>query len=106
MRRLSLVLLGLLAIVSDAFAGGEFEVPTLRGSDSFAPAAPVRPRWGGAYVGGQLGYGNAGVDFSGTTQPLIAHMLRELALENEVGPSRWQVLGTVHNGGATYGGFV
>ncbi len=100
MRRL-LAALGLIALASDALAA---DLPILR--ENFEPAAPAYVRWGGAYVGGQLGYGVAGVDFSQTTQPLVAHMLRELALENVVHPSAWQVLGSAQNGNASYGGFI
>jgi opacity protein-like surface antigen len=105
MRRL-LILLGLLVPMSDASAG-EFELPTLRGSQDFAPPPVVRTQgWGGVYVGGQIGYGNANVDFATSTQTLVAHMLRELALEDQVQPSNWQVLGRVQNGSMNYGGFV
>ena len=109
MRRL-LVVLGLLASMSDAFAGGEFE--TLRGSAEVvvpvAPAPPVAtiPRWGGFYLGGQIGYSQASVDFQGATESLVAHMLRELALQNEVAPSTWDVLGKANTGRMSYGGFI
>ena len=52
MRRL-LVVLGLLASISGT-AAQEFEIPTLRGTDSFVPDAPgplYRPRWSGFYIG-------------------------------------------------------
>jgi outer membrane immunogenic protein len=105
MRRL-LVALGLVASVSSASAQ-VYELPTLRGSDSFVPAATACcPRWGGFYAGIQLGYGVASMDFTTSTQELIAHSLRELALQNEVQPSTWQVLGKADTRGASYGGFV
>jgi hypothetical protein len=84
-------------------------VPTLRGTDSFVPDAPgpyYRPRWSGFYAGGQVGGGVASMDFSGTTRPLVAHELRELALENQQHPSLWQVLGRSNTSAGSYGAFV
>lgn len=99
-----LVAFGLIAPIGGAFAQ-EYELPTLRGSDSFLPAAGnCCPQWGGFYAGGQLGYGFASVDFAQSTQPLIAHMLRELALLNVV--SSWEVLGNATARGSSYGGFI
>ena len=69
------VVLCLAGFVSQATAG-EFELPTLRGSSPFIPAAPKYMRWDGFYVGGQLGAGSANIDFVGATESLIAHMLR------------------------------
>ncbi len=108
MRRL-FVALALLGLVSKAAAAGEYEIPdlpTLRGSSPFVPAAPTYTRWSGIYAGGQVGYGSANIDFSKATQPLYAFLLRELALENEVHPSRWQILGTKDTGGSSFGGFA
>ena len=104
MRRL-LVAVGLIASMSDALAGG-FETPILRGSDAYVPAAPAPQliKWSGFYAGGQVGYGFASMDFSRATREPIAHMLRELLLENEQHPSQWQVLGKTDTGGAS-GGF-
>jgi outer membrane immunogenic protein len=108
MRRL-LVALGLIASISRAFAA-DYELPTLRGSDSFVPAAPAVaaccPRWSGFYAGVQLGYGVASMDFVASTQDLVAHMLRELALEAEAQPSTWQVLGKADTHSSSYGGFI
>ena len=94
MRRL-LVVLGLLASISGT-AAQEFEIPTLRGTDSFVPDAPgplYRPRWSGFYIGGQIGYGVAGTDFVSSTSDLVSHMLRNSQLEAEQFPSTWTVLG-------------
>jgi outer membrane immunogenic protein len=107
MRRL-FVALALFGLVFDAHAG-EYELPdlpTLRGSSPFVPAAPTFRRWSGIYAGGQVGYGSAHMDFSGATKQLYAFMLRELALENEQHPSEWKVLGAADNGGSSVGGFV
>jgi outer membrane immunogenic protein len=107
MRRL-LVVLGLLASISGA-AAQEFEIPTLRGTDSFVPDAPgplYRPRWSGFYVGAQAGYGVAGTNFLTSTNDLAAHMLRNSELESEQSPSTWSVLGSSQTGSASLGGFL
>jgi outer membrane immunogenic protein len=105
MRRL-LVALGLTASTCCGVSAQEFELPTLRGSDAFVPAAPVvYSRWDGFYIGAQLGYGFAQMDFRDATRDLVAHELRELALENEQHPSAWQVLGKGDTRGASGGGF-
>jgi len=105
MRRL-LVLLGLLAWTLPAFAG-EFELPTLRGTETFVPVVPVKaPRWSGLYAGGQIGYNNVAVDGAGATQPLVADMLRVLALESEQHVSQWTVLGRGETRSISYGGFL
>jgi outer membrane immunogenic protein len=105
MRRL-LVAVGLIASMSDALAGG-FETPILRGSDAYVPAAPAPQlfKWSGFYAGAHVGYGFASMNFAGATREPIAHMLRELLLENEQHPSQWQVLGKTDTGGVSAGGF-
>ncbi len=45
------------------------------------PPVQVLPRWGGFYVGGHVGCGVGSMNFAKSTQPLIAHMLRELQVE-------------------------
>jgi len=107
MRRL-LVVLGLLASISGVRAQ-EFEIPTLRGTDSFVPDAPgplYRPRWSGFYIGGQAGYGVAGLDFVNSTTDLVAHMLRDSELETEQRPENWTVLGRNQTGSFSFGGFL
>lgn len=103
MRRL-LVAVALIASLSEALAGGP-EVPVLRGSDGFVAPAPRAIRWSGFYAGGHVGYGYASMDFATSTQALVAHSLRELALEAESMPSTWQVLGKTNTHGGSGGGF-
>jgi outer membrane immunogenic protein len=107
MRRL-LVAFGLIASMSDALAGG-FETPILRGSDAYVPAAPQPApqlvKWSGFYGGGHVSYGFASMDFARASQEPVAHMLRELLLENEQHPSQWQVLGKANAGGGGGGVF-
>jgi len=76
----------------------------LRGSQTVGPATFTR--WSGFYGGGQFNIGDANVDFSHATQPLIAFSLRELALENVQHPSEWPVLGGASNHATGFGGFV
>jgi outer membrane immunogenic protein len=102
MRRL-LVAAGLIASMSDALAGG-FELPILRGSDPYLQP-PRLVNWSGFYAGGQVGYGVASMDFATSTRDLVAHSLRELALESEQHPSQWQVLGKSNTGSGSVGFF-
>jgi opacity protein-like surface antigen len=104
MRRwfVALCLVGL----APAASAGEFELPTLRGSTPFVPAAPTYAPWSGFYAGGHAGYSTANMDFAGATESLVAFMLRELALQNESRPSAWKVLGERDISGAHFGGFV
>ena len=101
--RCLLVAAGLIASMTDAFAGG-FELPVLRGSDAYVQP-PRLVNWSGFYGGGQVGYGVASMDFATSTRELVAHMLRELALESEQQPSQWQVLGKSNTGGSSAGFF-
>ena len=67
-----LVAVGLMAPISGA-AAQEFELPTLRGSQAFAPNAPdCCTSWGGFYVGGQVGFGVTTRGFLDATQDLVA----------------------------------
>jgi outer membrane immunogenic protein len=95
----------LLSFTSQASAG-DFDVPTLRGSSPFIPAPAEYPRWGGFYVGGQVGHSSAVMNFAGATESLIAYMLRTTALENEQRPSEWDVLGKGHASSSNVGGFI
>jgi opacity protein-like surface antigen len=104
MRR-CLVVLCLLGFVTHANAQ-EFDVPTLRGTSPFIPAAPKYTRWAGFYAGGQIGRSSAEMDFKDATESLIANMLRTTALETQQHPSQWGVLGTANPSGLSYGAFV
>src|SRR5262245_12565587 len=100
MRRL-LVAVGLIVSMSDAFAA---DPPILRGSAGYAPAANL-VNWSGFYGGGHVGYGFSSMDFTGTTRDLVAHSLRELALESVAHPSTWEVLGKADPHGTAVGIF-
>jgi opacity protein-like surface antigen len=105
MRRWFVVAICLLGSAAPTFAG-DFDVPTLRGTTAFIPAPPTYARWEGFYFGGQVGQGNAGMNFAGATRSLIHYLLRTTALEREQAPSEWGVLGGASSSGQTYGGFV
>jgi outer membrane immunogenic protein len=104
--RCLLVAVGLIGLLSPAFAADLPDFPTLRGSDTFVPAYPTYPRWDGFYVGGQVSFTSSTSDFSGATQPLIAFSLRELALLAQGQVDQWPVLGSKSTGAAGIGGFL
>ena len=105
MRRCLVVVLCLLGFVTQTNAQ-EFDVPTLRGSSPFIPAAPKYMPWAGFYAGGQIGGSSAEMNFKGATESLMAQMLRVLALESEHHVSQWGVLGKANPSGISYGAFV
>lgn len=77
----------------------------LRGSSTVI-AAPGGTRWDGFYVGGQVGIVYSGTDFGNSTRSLVAFMLRNTTLENEIRPSDWTTLGKADTTGSSYGAFV
>jgi len=104
MRR-SLVVLCLLASMTQANAG-DFDVPTLRGTSPFIPAAPKVTRWAGFYGGGQAGYALANMDLTGafdssnifdSNNPTYAPLGRV---------SNWARSGRADHHAGSYGGFV
>jgi len=100
MRRVTIALLALLFAPS-AFAD---DLSWLKAPPSVG--VPVVNGWAGFYLGGQVGYSSASGDFSNTTQDPLAFVLRNLALESQVGPSNWQVLGQATHSHMSFGGFV
>jgi opacity protein-like surface antigen len=84
----------------------EFDVPTLRGSSPFIPAAPTYTRWAGFYFGGQVGQSSTEMNFAGATEDLVAFLLRNSSLEREQRPSEWTTLGKATPSGVSYGAFA
>jgi outer membrane immunogenic protein len=78
----------------------------LRGSSPYVPGAPTYFNWSGVYFGAQAGYGSARVNPEGTTQDLIARMLRQTTIEDEANVSTWPQIATFGTGSAQFGGFV
>lgn len=107
MRALLVFGIALLGLTHNAWAADPAEdMPYLRGSTYEAPEPRVYTRWSGFYAGGQVEYASSHHDYTRATRPLVAYSLRELALENEVHVSNWEVLGRHDTGGTGYGGFV
>jgi outer membrane immunogenic protein len=71
-----------------------------------APVPAKTNSWAGFYIGGQVSFSDAGGDFSKTTQDPVAFALRETALENQVAPSSWPVLGKTNHSAVGFGGFA
>ncbi|NVO13029.1 MAG: porin family protein [Rhodoplanes sp.] len=104
MRIAGLCGLGLVALTTSSFAA---DMPTLRGSQAFAPAEPVYFRWQGVYFGGHAGYSTGSADLSQGTKDLVAYIMRNTMEEEQMNVSSWTTLPT-HNGvsGAGWGGFI
>jgi len=77
----------------------------LRGSTVVAAPACCN-RWDGIYVGGQVGQAWTGTDFGNSTRSLVAFLLRNTTIENEMHPSNWTTLGKADTGGLSYGAFA
>jgi opacity protein-like surface antigen len=110
-----IILLGL--AVAAVSVGGEAvaaDGPVLRGSTydalpvqpRFVPGSPVRLRWEGFYIGGQVGYANSGVNFSGGVADLVATLLRNTTIQAEFSPSQWISLPKQAVTRPSYGGFI
>ena len=91
----------ILGLSPRAFAQ-DFDI--LRGSESVGPATFTN--WTGFYVGGQWGYTDGNADFSRATSGPVAFALRDTALENNVQPSAWPVLGRASSARSSFGGFI
>jgi outer membrane immunogenic protein len=102
MRRVTYALI-LLSLASPA-AAADLDFDFLRGSETVGPGTYTN--WSGFYVGGQVGYGWASTDFSGSTASQIAYVLRETDLETSIAPSQWPILGTGTAAAPRFGGFV
>jgi outer membrane immunogenic protein len=104
MRRL-LIALGLIGLVSPALAA-DYDLPTLRGSQTLVPASPTYFDWEGLYVGGQIGYASSGADFGNGVAPLIDYVLRNTRVNQDIQVSQLIVLPKVDTNGNGFGGFL
>jgi opacity protein-like surface antigen len=104
MRRL-LVVLGLIASISSAFAQEqEYELPILRGSEeALMPTPPTFTRWRGVYAGGQFGLSAAGADFATGVNDLASSIVRNTVLEPVV--ANLATLHRANSNGSNFGGF-
>ena len=87
----------ILGMASPALAA-DYDLPILRGSSQPpAPVVTVGPatftRWSGFYVGGDVSYNNANVDFTNATAPLITLALQGTLVEQQFTPSQLQAIG-------------
>jgi len=75
----------------------------LRGSIPAGPSTPTR-NWDGWYVGGQIGYTSADIDFSHAPKSLTNFMERNSVLQEPV--AAWQLLSRNHAQATGFGAFV
>jgi outer membrane immunogenic protein len=100
MRRLLLA-----AVMFGAASGAQAaDMPDfLRGSIPSGPSTPTR-NWDGWYVGGQIGYTSADIDFSHAPKSLTNFMERNSVLQEPV--AAWQLLSRNHAQATGFGAFV
>jgi outer membrane immunogenic protein len=105
MRRCLVVVFCLLAFVTQTNAQ-DFDMPTLRGTSPFIPAAPTYTRWAGFYVGGQIGQSSTEMNFDSASKELVGYVLRQSSLEEDAELSDFGVLGKSYPSGLSYGAFI
>jgi outer membrane immunogenic protein len=102
MRRLVLAA-AMIGMAFGAQAADMPDLPILRGS--VAPALSSTSRnWDGWYVGGQLGYSSAEMDFSHSVKSLTNFMLRNSVLQAPI--EQWALLSKNHSQSFGFGAFV
>lgn len=101
MRRFVLAAMAMGA-VTGAHAADLPDFSTLRGSYVDAPSRSTN--WEGWYVGGQIGYTSADIDFSHAPSAMTSFMLRESVLADPV--SGWALLPKNHAQSNGFGAFV
>jgi outer membrane immunogenic protein len=95
------------AIVGLASGASAADMPDyLRGS--IPPTlSTTRVNWQGYYIGGQAGYGSSDESFNGSTRTMMAALLSDTLIENEMGVSQWNLgLGKESARTSGFGGFV
>jgi outer membrane immunogenic protein len=89
--------------VSGAQAADMPDLPILRGSLPGGLSTATRS-WDGWYVGGQVGYTSADMDFSHSVKTLTNFMERNNVLQDPI--SQWSLLSKNHAQATGFGGFV
>jgi outer membrane immunogenic protein len=104
MRRLLMVAV-MCGVVSGAQAADMPDLPFLRGSvtDGLSKSSV---NWGGGYIGGHASHGAADMDFTNSSQDLLAKLLNNIDLEAQFNISKWPLLGKAHMQNSGYGGFI
>lgn len=105
MRRL-LVAAAMLGTVSAAHAADMPDLPILRGSftDGLSRSSV---NWEGPYVGAQAGYGSSDENFKGSTSNMMAALLADTLIEQEMAVSQWHLgLGKASRRSTGYGAFA
>lgn len=80
------------------------DLPILRGSLSSGSLSTQTRNWDGIYVGGQLGYASAEMDFSHSVRSLTNFILRNSVLQAPV--EQWALLSKNHAQASGFGAFV
>jgi outer membrane immunogenic protein len=80
--------------------------PILRGSEVEEVRSPSYTRWDGFYVGGHVAFLSGGANFGNATQPLVAYILRETAVENLFNVSGWTTLSKQGSSSNGFGAFA
>jgi outer membrane immunogenic protein len=98
MRWVFCLLMTLLAMVPGAARPAlAADLDILRGGVPVAPVTTVGPalftRWSGFYVGGDVSFNNANVDFGTATAPLVEFALQDTVVQQQFQPSQLQLLG-------------
>lgn len=101
--RLILLAAMMCGVAAGAQAADLPDLPILRGAVTDGMTHSTR-NWDGWYVGGQVGYTSADMDFSHSVKTLTNFMLRNSVLQDPV--SQWSLLSRNHAQATGFGGFV
>lgn len=115
MRPMSLFVISVAAAIGGSNAlAGSLDDSILRGSadsaygdDSaprYVPGTPLRYRWEGLYLGGQIGYSSASIDFAKGASSMIQYILRQDVVGTHV--ADWTILSKGDTTKSNFGGFV
>jgi outer membrane immunogenic protein len=92
--------------VSGAQAADMPDLPVLRGAYTDG-LTTSKVNWQGFYIGGQAGYGSSDENFNGSTSNMIAALLANTTIENEMHVSQWNLgLGKQSARTSGFGGFA